>query len=319
MLDLSGTPSPWPGDIEALWSDAAATQDISAADGPDAWRATVAAMLGAGSGDRLQITAGVRPVVAAFADLGRTVLLEGPTFAGVRRAFERAGRPVTIAQLDELLRQAKPAARTLIWLTSPGRNPDGWTAGPEFVTELEGFIADGGLVVQNETYRWHGPPAPPVPGAVRIGSLAKVAGPHRNIGWLLGSPEVTPTASRIVSAPGREVQAHWARFAAAGGLDLLARRARAVAATTGRARSAIAGGDVQAAWHGASFLLRIPGADAAAVLERAGVKAGPGPAFHAASDTARLCFLGCDADCAHDAQLARLAERLGARIAGCSG
>lgn len=296
------------------------------------------------------ITVGVRPLVAPFALMGRRVLLERPSFEGVAIAFERCGVPVLRAELDEALRRARPAREHLLWITSPWRNPDGWSlesgdaAAADTVEQLAEFVREGGILVQNETYRHFGPPASApngprtttdpvqmrgddavgskarptgptrVPGAYVVGSMAKLAGPWSRLGWLL-APAALPeplVAHLRAAAPPTLWQEAWARFAVAGGLDRLAERAAAIGGMTARAATDFGGAPL----GGTSVLLDVDSADPVGLLdERYGLRVGGGADFGAGSGRVRLCFLGCGPECDHGGVEA-LARSGIARIAG---
>ncbi|MCP2258140.1 DNA-binding transcriptional regulator, MocR family, contains an aminotransferase domain [Streptoalloteichus tenebrarius] len=313
LLDLTGAHRPWPAALRALWAEcvAATCADPAHARTPP-WRGEpgLAALLAGevGSAEPVHVTAGVRALVPAFALLGRRVTIERPTYDGVRQMFERCGTEVRLDELDGFLAGVDSPERELLWITSPGRNPDGWTLDAATADRLGAFVAAGGIVVQNETYRWFAPEGPRVPGAYLVGSFTKLAGGWARTGWLVGDP-VGPLGAALRSAtPPTPWQAAWARFADAGGFAQLVARAHQVGTLTASA-AALFGGAHGPSPTGASLLLRVPGEDPVRRLRvEARVLTGPGPAFGADPDLVRLSFLGCDGKCAHDDALRRIHE-----------
>ncbi|GAA3434176.1 hypothetical protein GCM10018954_037800 [Kutzneria kofuensis] len=247
------------------------------------------------------VTGGIRPLIGAFALTGRRVVVERPSFEGVATAFRRCGARVLRADIDQALRLARPAGDHLLWITSPWRNPDGWSLDPDVVERLADFVRRGGMLVQNETYRLFSPstsPAPArVPGAFVAGSLTKAAGPWSRLGWLIAPAVPGPVEAHLrASAPPTLWQEAWALFAAAGGFDRLGRRAAAVGALTDRTAAAL-GGPVTG---GTSLLVSVNSSDPVALLRRRfGLLVGSGTDFAAPNTTARLCFLGCSPECDH--------------------
>lgn len=249
-LDLTGRPAVWAAGTRQLWrrslSDAMRDDSRDYAP-PSAGVAELREVL------RVElslsqpplVTAGVRAAVLGLAALGRRVFVEQPTYLGVPRTFERMGAQVTVCPLAEALAAVGPPEGGLIWLTSPGRNPDGWSLTPELIGQLSTFIDAGGLVVQNETYRWFGAEGLYVPGAIRVGSLSKLAGGWSRIGWLAlpdDGPVPLPLAGYLSAAtPPTHWQLAWARFAAAGGLAALRETAADAAAATAVAWAALGG------------------------------------------------------------------------------
>ncbi|MDX8033823.1 pyridoxal phosphate-dependent aminotransferase [Lentzea sp. BCCO 10_0856] len=294
MLDLTGGQLPWPDDLRALWTDCLARACHGAMDRTPPWRgvAGLSEVLGEllEVPDHVYVTSGVRALIPAFTLLGRKVIVERPTYDGVPAAFRRCGADVELGDLTDAL-DADPA-RHLVWLTSPGRNPDGWTLTEELAGEFGAWVARGGVVVQNETYRWFAGDGPRVPGAHLIGSFNKLAGGWSRTGWLAGSADGPLGAYLRTGTPPTPWQAAWAAFADRG-LPLLLERARKTGEITKRV-AALTGTSAR----GASVLVPV----SAEWLRERGVAAGPGPAFHAPEHTARLSFLGCD-DCDHDAVL----------------
>ncbi|MBU7600090.1 aminotransferase class I/II-fold pyridoxal phosphate-dependent enzyme [Streptomyces sp. P38-E01] len=311
---MTGAPYRWPEDLAGLWRHC-----LERAVREPGWdtrppwrgdpglRAALGAVLGlpAAEGGPF-VSSGIRPLVAPFALLGRRVVVERPTFLGVVTAFERCGARVLRAEFEEAVRIARPAREHLLWITSPWRNPDGWSLDRATAHRLAEFVADGGVLVQNETYRFFTTAASAdglrVPGAFVAGSMAKAAGPWARLGWLHGGHDGTVPpqieAHLRAAAPPTVWQRAWSRFAADGGFHLLLDRCRTVAALTAHA-SSLAG----ARQHGgASVLVRLDVEEPVEQLRRRhGLRVGDGQDFGAPAGTVRLCFLGCPADCDHRA------------------
>ena len=304
VLDLTG---PWPvpgAECRRLWL--AATERAVAEDpawmtafpaGDEQVRAHLAGPLGRPA-DRLLLTGGIRAGAAALARTARRVLIECPTFAGVPPVFAAAGCEVRLAPWAELAAEQRRWAPDLVWLTSPGRNPDGRTAPPELLAEL----VAGGPVAVNEVYRWFAEPVPTPAGCVLVGSTSKLAGGGTRIGWLLrpDGPDgragpVEPAPAERATAPAHLLQRTWAHFLAGGGLAALD---RSMVRPVGRAAAAYRTAAGLAAEPGAVPFLVLgaaPGvteAELVAGFERHGLRVGPGAAFHAPDPCVRICFTG---------------------------
>jgi DNA-binding transcriptional MocR family regulator len=220
------------------------------------------------------------------------VLIESPTFAGVPPVFGAAGCEVRLAPWAELVAEQRRWAPDLVWLTSPGRNPDGRTAPPELLAELVG----SGRVVVNEVYRWFAEPVPVPAGCVLVGSTSKLAGGGTRIGWLL-RPDgpVEPAPGERATAPAHLLQRTWAHFLATDGLAALD---RSMVRPVGRAAAAYRAAAGLAAEPGAVPFLVLPAApgvteaELVAGFERHGLQVGPGAAFHAPEPCVRICFTG---------------------------
>jgi DNA-binding transcriptional MocR family regulator len=307
VLDLSG---PWPvPDAECRQRWLAATGRAVAEEpawmtafpaGDEQVREHLATAMGAPAG-QLVLTGGIRAGAAALARTARRVLVECPTFAGVPPVFAAAGCEVRLAPWGALVAEQRRWAPDLVWLTSPGRNPDGRTAPPELLAEL----AAGGPVAVNEVYRWFAPPAPPPAGCVVVGSTSKLAGGGSRIGWL-HHPDgpVEPTPAERATAPAHLLQRTWAHFLAADGLAALDRSMVQPVARAGAAYRAAAG--LPATRDAVPFLVldAAPGVteeELVAAFSRRGLRVGPGAAFHAPYPTVRVCFTGLSGAEAADA------------------
>ena len=298
VLDLTG---PWPvpgAECRQLWL--AATRRAVAEDpawmtafpsGDAALREHMAAAFGT-TADRLLLTGGIRAGAAALARTARRVLIESPTFAGVPPVFTSAGCEVRLAPWAELAAEQRRWSPDLVWLTSPGRNPDGRTAPADLLAELTA----AGPVAVNEVYRWFAPPAPLPAGCLVVGSTSKLAGGGTRIGWLLQPDRpVEPAPGERATAPAHLLQRTWAHFLAAGGLAALD---RSMVQPVGRAAAAYRAAAGLRAEPGAVPFLALaaaPGvseAELVAGFERHGLRVGPGAAFHAADPSVRVCFTG---------------------------
>jgi DNA-binding transcriptional MocR family regulator len=305
--DLTGTQRRWPAHLVRVWRGALAeASNAGSWETRPPWRGAPALRTALGELLGLEnplVTAGIRPLVAPFALLGRRVVVERPGFEGVALAFERCGVRVLRAGIDEALRRARPASEYLVWITSPWRNPDGWSLGAgETVERLGDFVRDGGVLVQNETYRLFVPgPVARTPtrlaGAYLAGSFTKAAGSWSRLGWLSAPAVPGPLEAHLrAAAPSTVWQEAWALFAAADGFDRLAERAAAVAELTAAMSESFGGSRV----GGTSVLLRLGAADPVRLLrEQFGLLAGDGVDFAAPPGTVRLCLLGCGPDCDH--------------------
>jgi DNA-binding transcriptional MocR family regulator len=297
-LDLTG---PWPvpgAECRRLWL---AATELAVAEDP-AWmtafpagdahlREHLAGLLGT-SADRLLLTGGIRAGAAALARVAHRVLFERPTFAGVPPVFTSAGCEVRLAPWEELVAEQRRWSPDLVWVTSPGRNPDGRTAPPELLAEL----AAGGRVAVNEVYRWFAAPVPLPVDCVVVGSTSKLAGGGARIGWLhRPGPPGEPAPGERATAPAHLLQRTWAHYLAGGGLAALD---RSMVQPVGRAAAAYRAAAGLAAEPGAVPFLVLgaaPGvteAELVAGFERHGLRVGPGASFHAADPTVRICFTG---------------------------
>ncbi len=298
VVDLTGRTPQWPLEAVALFADRAHT--AARTTGPwTAWDASVGderlrAALGAQldcDPASLVIASGVRDIALALASLGRTVALERPTYGDVAARFAHAPGRVLVPW-DEL---AEPlwAPPSLLWLTSPYRNPDGATASPELLSALE-RLAERHVVVQNEAYRWYAPAASRyIAGALRVGSLHKIAGPGSWIGWITGRDVSALLSTKTLPKPPLPWQRAWALFLEANGLDLL--RPLLTAAVAAREaferRLGIPTSD-----SGPFRLLAtvVDETEAVSRLGERGVMVSAGSPFHAEQPACRLCFTAVD-------------------------
>jgi DNA-binding transcriptional MocR family regulator len=289
LIDLSGAAPVWPDEARWLWARCSAP--VQNLDGLHTPRSLGEPQLRSALGATLGlpdpwVTPGVRVVAGAVAGCGRRIVTEVPTFLGVVDCLRAWGADVVLAgSVEEMVGTARPAPEHTLWITSPARNPDGWSLDADRAALLAEFVADGGLLVQNETYRLTTPEPRRVPGALLVGTLHKVAGGWTRVGWAHGPCPPPVRAMLRHAGPPTAWQLVWARFVREGGLDLLVRSARRAVAEADEVRVALG-----AAGCGPSLLVRAPGQDVHGLLQGLDVTAGAGPAFAAAADTARLMF-----------------------------
>lgn len=248
--------------------------------------------------DRLVVTAGVRACAQVIGEARMTVRLERPGFSGIASALRAAGADVTFCSWGEMIREQDTGQRpATLWLTNPGRNPDGRSLTENERQVLSQRCAKGVRVVINNLYRWHCGGNEPVSGATLVGSLSKIAGSGCRLGWLLlAHPLDEQAVSRLAARPPALWQRAWAYFLEETGLRpfrhgqiarcLAAKDAFRSAAESWLPRSARSA-------DGPSILLSFPGlaeTDLIGRLRRAGVRAGAGSDFGCTVSSARLCF-----------------------------
>jgi DNA-binding transcriptional MocR family regulator len=169
-----------------------------------------------------------------------------------------AGADVALATWPEILRDpGGPPEATVVWLTSPGRNPDGATLSPTDRERLAALAGRGYRVVVNGTYAWYG--GGPAPAAAdSVGSLHKLRGVGARVGWAAGPGYFEEAFPELLGTPPSPVwQRAWGLFLREGGLALL--RAT-ILADTAAAKASFAGRLASA--HG----LRLPAFDGPSVL-----------------------------------------------------
>ncbi|HVQ96287.1 MAG TPA: aminotransferase class I/II-fold pyridoxal phosphate-dependent enzyme [Mycobacteriales bacterium] len=307
--DFGGGQPPWPVDAVELWAGCAAAAArraelwrVPAPRGDDLLREQLGAVLELDP-DLLTVVGSVRAAAVTYARRHGQLVLERPGWRGLTAALADSRARVRRAGLDEIAGADWPAG-TVLWLTSPHRNPDGATLDADLVTRLAGQVRRGRRVVLDEAYRWFGA-GPRVPGADLVGSLHKLAGMGARLGWVHSADFFGEAVPELVgSTPSAVWQHAWGRFLAAGGLELL----RAAVVTPALAASAAfsaglpAGEPDATAVPGPHRLLRLPpGADEPGALRRLGVRGwtlGPGSAFDADVPALRVSFVGVTADAA---------------------
>jgi DNA-binding transcriptional MocR family regulator len=216
MYDLTGVVPQWPADLLPLWADAMAEAGAS----PGVWRTPQ----GRGESELLEVlgellevdpgaitvVAGVRAAAVVLGRCRSLAFIERPTFAEIPRLLAHAGAQARLCgwpTLVEALHREPP--RSLAWVTSPARNPDGASLDPVLLARLIEAAAKGAIVVCNETYRWFAT-ATPVP-LVRVGSFAKLVGGGARLGWVVHPPAEAQLTLPML-APPTQWQRAWARF-----------------------------------------------------------------------------------------------------------
>lgn len=310
VLDLSGREARWDGPELAAWARCvqAATTDSRRSTKGHPLARTLTAILDLPGVPF--VTAGVRSTIATLATLRRVIVVERPGFGEIPRLFRRHGCQVVEADAASLVCAAEDPRQSLVWVTSPCRNPDGWCLDDDTAAELGDFVDAGGLVVQNESYRWFtASPGPRVHGAVLVGSLHKLAGSWSRLGWLMADVEPGLAADLPYLGPPALWQSAWCRFLADDAFGVLVERARRSTDLAGRARDLLHA----TPGHGPVALVStppdIPWPDRLAEL---GMRANPGTAFGATAQQFRLSFVGVDAAEVRWADVRRLADALSA-------
>lgn len=304
LIDLTGTEPPWNTAAIAVWNRC---QRLASSD-PDVWRcpgpegdgrlrSALAYQLSVPA-DRLVVTAGVRACAQVIGEARVTVRLERPGFSGVASALRAAGADVTLCSWGEMLGDQDTGQQpATLWLTNPGRNPDGRSLAENERQELSQRCAKGVRVVINNLYRWHCADSEPIPGATLVGSLSKIAGSGCRLGWLvLAHPLDGQAVSRLAARPPALWQRAWAYFLEETELrpfrrGQIARCLAARDAFRSGAESWLPGSARSA--DGPSILLSFPGlaeTDLIGRLRRVGVRAGTGSDFACTVSSARLCF-----------------------------
>lgn len=322
MIDLSGSPAPWPEEATRLWADrvalAARQADlwtVPAPRGDEVLREALAARLGLPA-EQLTITSSLRATALTYARRFGHVVLERPTYPGVVPVLAGAGAKVTRASWDELLKGAVggPPRDTVLWLTSPGRNPDGATLTDEGRDRIAELAAEGYRVVVNETYAWFCGHAGTPAGADSAGTLHKLRGVGARLGWMAGPGCFEEAFPELLGTPPSPVwQRAWGLFFRDGGLDLLRDGLLAevdAAKAAFRDRLASAHGIAFPAFDGPNALIPLaaqappePGAPAAEHVEESalaafheeGFKAVAARHFDADRPALRATFLGVGA------------------------
>lgn len=226
MIDLSGAGPTWPADARRIWRDCLAR----ATDAASAWTSLdyrgdplLREAIGRRHGvppEHVTITAGVRAAALTYARREPLILLERPGFDGV--AYALSGATVERRTWAQLL-DTEPPSGAAIWLTSPGRNPDGASLSTRDRERLADWSARGHRIVVNAAYAWFTPGVPAVPGADLLGSVHKVAGRGARLGWVCGERFFDDALPEIAgTTPPAAWQRAWGLFCVEGGLDRLA-------------------------------------------------------------------------------------------------
>jgi DNA-binding transcriptional MocR family regulator len=275
---------------------------VPAPQGDEVLREGLAARLGLDP-DRLTITASVRAAAVSYARRYADVLVERPGYPGVPAALADSRARVRFASWAELANGGWPVP-SVLWLTSPHRNPDGACLDAGLHAGLRRQVLDGHRVVVNSAYCWFGQGPAALEGADLVGSLHKLAGVSARIGWVHSEDYFAAAVPELLGGtPSRVWQNAWGRFLARGGLELLAAglvsRSRAAAgAFTARMRE-LAGPDFPQVDGPHQLLELAAGIGEDTALRRLaglGYAVAAGAAFGGPRPAVRVSFLGVDAE-----------------------
>lgn len=218
MYNLTGVQPDWPADLRSLWADALR----EAAASERAWHTPrsrgepelvemLADMLRVQT-DEVTVVSSVRAAAVVLGRCRPVAFVERPTFAEIPRILATAGADIRLMTWPELADALdQNPSRSLAWVTSLARNPDGESLDPTLARRLEVASDQGALVVYNEIHRWYGAPSLPeiaAPG-VRVGSLSKLVGGGARVGWVVHAPAEADSALRLISPP-TQWQRAWA-------------------------------------------------------------------------------------------------------------
>jgi DNA-binding transcriptional MocR family regulator len=311
VIDFSGSPAPWPVEAAERWVDCAARAarvaelwTRPAPRGDDVLRAALADALGLPP-DEITVVASLRAAALTYARRFRRVVVERPTYPGLLPVLQGAGAEVTLASWPEILDDPGGSPdTTVLWLTSPGRNPDGATLSSADHERMSVLAGRGYRIVVNGTYAWFADGCVSA-AADSVGSLHKLRGNGARVGWAAGPSYFEEAFPELLgTTPSPVWQRAWGLFLREGGLTLL----RATLLTeTAAAKAAFA--DRLAADHGLhlrafdgpSTLIPLAegpegtaGAEDGAriALERAGFRTVAARDFHASGPALRVTFLG---------------------------
>jgi DNA-binding transcriptional MocR family regulator len=310
VIDLSGPPQPWPAVADRLWAGCASDAVRGSEEGGDLLREELSSAFGLDP-EHVTITPGARVAALAYGLVCGAVALERPTFTGVAAVLSAARvrwRYVTWSQIDDV------PPGTLLWITSPCRNPDGASIEADVLARCR---RAGRRVVINATNVWFtDDPLPAVPGAEIVLSLHKLAGREARIA-LVHSPHFAAEAASLLPglAPAARWQHTWALFIRRGGLDLL--RARVPDMLEAREEFTAEMDEYPISGAGPNVLLRLRagvGEEAAtALLLARGFKVLEGRHFASPVPAIRVNFVGVPArDAARFARVLRTTDLLAA-------
>ncbi|MFC0039927.1 hypothetical protein [Actinomadura rayongensis] len=327
MMDLTGPIAPWPADARRLFEKCL----HEALDSPRAWltpprtglprlREALAAHLRLPY-DGLSVTGGIREQASALFRASEAVVIERPAFRDVPRLAYEHVRDVALMAPEDILSLDGDLTGTLVWVTSPARNPDGFTLTDNQAATLTGIGRRCARLVVNQAYHWAAPQAPRPDGATLLGSLHKLAGGGGQLGWRF-SPEGAGRERPSRGGPPRAWQDAWAGFVERGGLDALAgpglRAASRRCAAFARTFVPPPGVEIRFGGDGPSLLLVFApdGPSEESVVDAfaaAGLTVSPGASFYCTRTAVRLSFTAVtDADlpeCRHRAERATAAIR----------
>jgi DNA-binding transcriptional MocR family regulator len=298
-IDLTGRQPAWPAWLTRAWLRAVESAAWSCrfwitprSRGDPRLLEVLAAELGVTEAN-LVVTPGVRFSVPALAQQARVSFVEQPTFAEIPRLLSLASREVVMGGWDALSDYVcrDGAGPDLIWVTSPGRNPDGASLGCRECAVLDRLAAQGSKLIVNEVYRWYGEAMAPRE-AIRIGSLSKLVGGGARLGWVIGADDDVTTLSR--AGPPTLWQRAWAHMLGDIGFGRL-REIFVMPAIEAKAAfcEEMSGYARIASDAGPSVLLELSGLSedmAVDILRRDEILVGRGSDFLAASPAVRLCF-----------------------------
>jgi len=163
--------------------------------------------------------AAITLIAAVLIDPGDPVLLEDPSYAFARLAFEARGAHVIPLSVDEngLNAAGAPAAR-LTFVTPSHQYPLGGTMSPERRGALlEWARLHDAYVVEDDydgEFRFGGPPLPALQNGdaegrvIYVGTFSKVLAPGLRVGYIVAPPQLAPAfgAARTVSSLGADPQ-----------------------------------------------------------------------------------------------------------------
>jgi DNA-binding transcriptional MocR family regulator len=246
----------------------------------------------------LAITGGVRGEIARLLSGAGSLVIETPTFLSIPRLAAQAGLPVKSLSWERILDGDSVGSGSVVWLTSPARNPDGRTLTEAEAARLDEIADTCRKVVINQAYHWAAPDEARPAKAVLLGSLHKLAGGGCMLGWRYDPWESVPDRPAAGGAP-RLWQQAWAAFIDAGGLSALAQNG--LLRPQSRCRQFAIGLDLPVPVRlsygcGPSLLLHLPEhLTEEHVLKRfseQGLSVGPGSSFGCQSVSVRLSFTG---------------------------
>lgn len=250
------------------------------------------------SADHVCITAGVRSAALAYGRRFNDVLLEQPSYEGVIPALGSAGARLRRLSWDAMY-TASCSPATLLWLTSPYRNPDGVSLTSEQYVRLAGIrAASGATVVINRTYGLARLDTTEPPGTMDlVGGFHKIAGIGARIGFVIsdtfGQHAVTDLAA---CSPSAVWQHAWALFLAEGSFDEATRHLYSSVGNATRAFLTGIGMSAVRSPGSPHLVLECPPNRTETMWQHefaaAGVAVSPGSAFGATSDCVRLSFFG---------------------------
>ncbi|TDD68670.1 aminotransferase class I/II-fold pyridoxal phosphate-dependent enzyme [Actinomadura rubrisoli] len=300
MIDFSGTAPRWTEEARRLWEDCVSFREeslwaVPMPQGDELLREWIGARFGLDP-RFITITAGVRAAALTYARVHGVVHVERPTFGGVVRVLEFAGARVERHSWEALPSVPRSGA---LWVTSPARNPDGATLDAALCEELGRRAAEGQRVVVNGAYLWFAPGGvPDLAGADLLGSFHKIGGHGCRLGWVYSTSYFGEAVAELLgTTPSPVWQRCWARFAAKGGLDVLAEHA----VTTARESAAAFLAEVPYRWPAAPHMLLplvsgVGEEHALARLERLGFRLAPGRDFDCDVPALRVSFPGASPD-----------------------